>query len=244
MGSILGSVAGAVVGGLGSKGNKGSSQTTTNEPWAPIQPILQDLANEGKDLNQFYQQNPFNAIQQQGYQNQLGDLDFFRNTLAPQLLGFANGQMNANYQRAPAGSELGGFLKPADSSQYLPPGQRPAQSSSGGLLGAIGSAQGMSPASAGMGTAGLMGQAAQQLNQGSDGVYSTKPMQQSQQAYFSAPQGQSYGQIDWAAMNPFTQINANKPSTEAPQETWEQIVDRERRRREAGMGWQPGYGDM
>lgn len=261
MGSILGTVVGSVVGGLGSKGNKGSSQTTTNEPWAPIQPMLQDLANQGQDLNQFYQQNPFNAIQQQGYQNQLGDLDFFRRNLAPQLMGFANGQMGANYQRAPAGSELGGSMRQIDSSQFLPQAQRQPQGG-GGLLAALSGLSGMSPVSSG-GSAGLLGQAAiQQQGQGQDGSYATKPLlmqQQTQmqpqaqssaqtqpQAYFSAPQGQSYGQIDWARMNPFSEMNKPKPATtEQPSpQTMDEMVEAAIRRRDAGMGWQPGWGDM
>lgn len=239
MTSIVGNVVGAVAGGLLSKDKGGSQQTATKEPWGPAAPLLEGYLTQNKDLNSFYQRNPFNAIQQQGYQNQLGDLDFFRNTLAPQLLGFANGQMNANYQRAPAGSELGGFLKPAQVNQ-------PTRQTVG-LLGALAGLQGMAPASAGVGSAGLMGQAAQQLSQGADGVYSTKPLAvpQTQQAYFSAPQGQAYGQINWDAMNPWSAVNTPTPTTPAqPEETWADIVDRERRRREAGMGWQPGYGDM
>lgn len=237
---MVGEVLGGVVGGLfGDKGGSEQQQTATKEPWDAAAPWLRDLITQGQGLNSFYQRNPFNAIQQQGYQNLLGDQDYFRQTLAPQLLGFANQQMNTNYQRAPAGSELGGFLKPAQVNQ-------PTRQT-GGLLGALAGLQGMAPASAGMGSAGLMGQAAQQLSQGADGVYSTKPLAvpQTQQAYFSAPQGQAYGQINWEAMNPWSATNTQAPTTPAqPEETWADIVDRERRRREAGMGWQPGYGDM
>lgn len=260
---MVGEVIGGVVGGLfGDKGGDSQQQTASKEPWGPAAPLLEDYLKQNGQLNAFYQQNPFNAIQQQGYQNQLGDLDFFRSNLAPQLMGFANGQMGANYQRAPAGSELGGSMPQIDSSQFLPQAQRQAQGGGGGLLAALSGLSGMSPLSSG-GSAGLLGQAAiQQQGQGQDGTYATKPLlmqQQAQmqpqaqssaqaqpQAYFSAPQGQSYGQIDWARMNPFSEVNNPKPAeAEKPSEqTIDQMIQDAIRRRDAGMGWQPGWGDM
>lgn len=246
-----GAVAGAAISVVGSSMSDGGGGTTTqsSEPWGPAAPWLEDLIQQGRDLGGHYQANPFNRQQQTGYQNLFSDLDHFRNTIAPQGFDFNNRLMNTNYQRGAAGAELGGYLKPSQygANQMMQPGSSRPQNT-GGLLGAINSQGGMQRATPGMGSAGLLGQAAlQQLSQGGDGVYSTKPMAMIQQApqngFTSPPAGQQYGLIDWNAQNPWTAINAAKPA-EPDKETWEQIVDRERRRREAGMGWQPGWGDM
>ena len=124
--AILGPVAGAVVGGVMSDGG-GGQQTATKDPWGPAQKPLQNSLNTGQGLEAYYQQNPFNPLQRVGYQNLFADLDNFRNVMAPQAMAFNNRMMNTNYQRKPAGAELGGAFSPIDSSQFLPPGQRPKQ---------------------------------------------------------------------------------------------------------------------
>ena len=85
--AILGPIAGAAVGGLMSKG---SSQQSTNEPWAPAQPMLQDLLKQGQALGGYYQQNPFNNLQRTAYQNTFSDIDNARNNVMPGLLSITN----------------------------------------------------------------------------------------------------------------------------------------------------------
>lgn len=80
-------VAGAVVGGLMSDGG---SSSASNEPWAPAQPILQDLLKQGQALGGYYQQNPFNHLQRTAYQNTFSDIDNARNNVMPGLLAISN----------------------------------------------------------------------------------------------------------------------------------------------------------
>lgn len=96
--AILGPVAGAVVGGLmGDSG--GGQQTASKEPWAEAAPWLKENIQGGRGLQQYYQQNPFNAMQQTGYQNLFSDLDHFRNQMAPGLMQMAGNAMSGGYQR-------------------------------------------------------------------------------------------------------------------------------------------------
>lgn len=132
--AILGPVAGAVVGGVMSDGG-GGQQTATKDPWGPAQKPLQNSLNTGQGLEAYYQQNPFNPLQQAGYQNLYADLDNFRNVMAPQAMAFNNRMMNTNYQRKPAGTELGGAFTPINASQFLPPEQRQPQGGMGGGMG-------------------------------------------------------------------------------------------------------------
>ena len=111
MPAALAPIAGSVVGGLMSDGG-GSSQTASKEPWEPARKPLINSINTGQDLERYYQQNPFNPLQQQGYQNLFSDLDQFRNQLSPQLMQFANGMMNSNYQRGPRNSQMEAMGRP------------------------------------------------------------------------------------------------------------------------------------
>lgn len=132
--AILGPVAGAVVGGVMNKGG-GGQQTASKDPWGPAQKPLQNSLETGQGLESYYQQNPFNPLQQVGYQNLVSDLDNFRNVMAPQAMAFNNRMMNTNYQRKPAGTELGGAFAPINASQFLPPEQRQPQGGMGGGMG-------------------------------------------------------------------------------------------------------------
>ena len=85
--SLLG---GLIGGALGLLGSKGSSSQASNEPWAPAQPLLQDLLKQGQGLNTYYQQNPFNSLQQTAYQNAFADIDNTRNSVMPGLLSITN----------------------------------------------------------------------------------------------------------------------------------------------------------
>lgn len=255
--AILGPVAGAVVGGMMSDGG-GGQQTASKEPWGPAQKPLQNSLNTGQQLETYYQRNPFNPIQQTGYQNLVSDLDNFRNVMAPRAMAFNNRMMNTNYQRAPAGSELGGNFRQIDSSQFLPPEQRPASAplgqSQGGLLAAMSGLGGMSGLS-GMGSAAsMMGQggvsgAMQGAGQGME-MLQTKPMQasgllsQGQQNGLSvvAPNSQNYGLLNWKELNPFTAANGipKTPPTDPNEKTPEQIAMEEAVRRERDR--QTNYG--
>ena len=98
--AILGPVAGAVVGGLMSDG--GEQQTATKEPWSAAAPWLRQQLEQGQNLQAYYQQNPWNNLQQTAYQNTFSDIDNFRNSIAPGLMGFANRLMGQNYSRGGA----------------------------------------------------------------------------------------------------------------------------------------------
>ena len=95
--AIAGPIAGAVVGGLMSDG--GGQQTATKEPWSAAAPWLRQLLEQGQNLQAYYQQNPWNNLQQTAYQNTFSDIDNFRNSIAPGLMGFANRLMGQNYSR-------------------------------------------------------------------------------------------------------------------------------------------------
>ena len=122
--SILGAVAGPLIGGLmggdeegGGGGGQQQSTARTSEPWAPAQPYILDNLKDTKKLQDFYRKTPFNPQQQTSYQNLFGDLDNFRQNMAPGLMNFANRAMTSNYQRqrggAPgSGGGYGGPVQP------------------------------------------------------------------------------------------------------------------------------------
>lgn len=109
--AIVGPIVGSVVGGL-MGGDSQQSQTASKEPWADAAPWLRENLRTGQGLQNYYQQNPFNPQQQTAYQNIFGDLDAFRNQMAPGLMGFANRLMGSSYQRggSTAGANGGGLL--------------------------------------------------------------------------------------------------------------------------------------
>lgn len=134
-GAVAASVAGAAVGGMMSGGGGGGGGEVNKAPWDPAIKPLQNSITTGTALENYYQQNPFNPLQQAGYQNLYADLDNFRNVMAPQAMAFNNRMMNTNYQRKPAGTELGGAFTPINASQFLPPEQRQPQGGMGGGMG-------------------------------------------------------------------------------------------------------------
>lgn len=222
--AILGPVAGAVVGGVMNKGG-GGQQTASKDPWGPAQKPLQNSLETGQGLESYYQQNPFNPLQQAGYQNLYADLDNFRNVMAPQAMAFNNRMMNTNYQRKPAGTELGGAFTPINASQFLPPEQRQPQ---GGMQGL-----------------GSMGSAASMLaGQGGGEMGYNKPMQVTNAGLLSggepfgmsvlAPNSMSYGLLNWRELNPFTATNGipKAPPVDPNAKTPEQIAMEEAAQRE------------
>lgn len=207
-----GIVAGAAIGAVGSVASSKQSskgQSSTNEPWKEVQPWLKENIESGRQLQDYYQRNPFNPIQQRGYENLLGDFDSFRHGAAPGLMGFANQLMGTNYQRAPAGSELGAANPYAQ--------QRPA-----GLLSAPGALsqalQSLPPPQQGPQSGGLLstGNAIPMPKPPMDGSQSPAPTPPAAPGVFQSPAGVGYsGQLNWAALNPWTDINARQAAEEA-----------------------------
>lgn len=237
--AILGPVAGAVVGGLMSDSGGGSQQVTKNEPWGPAQEPLKNILSDAEKLRQYYQQTPFNQLQKTSYQNLAGDLDNYRQSIAPSMMTLSNRLMNSNYQRAPAGSELGGFLQPERSmgagmggmggmGQAAGSGQGGAL---GGLLGQAG--QGFSSLANG----GLLGGISGALGGGGSGQDMGQGVGQGMQMALGQQQrnppiptmtlnpGTPYGQIDFAALNPWT--SGAIPEPKAPESNTGNLSDDE-----------------
>lgn len=202
--AIVGPIVGSVVGGL-MGGDSQQSQTASKEPWADAAPWLRENLRTGQGLQNYYQQNPFNPQQQTAYQNIFGDLDAFRNQMAPGLMGFANRLMGSSYQRG--GSTAG--------------------ANGGGLL-----AGGAQP------TGGMMGAGSSDMNQALQQLLGAQQGQQGQQTLnsglFQVPQGQSYGKIDWAAQNPFTNGSIDPAAAAPDAKTVQELVaaELERQKRE------------
>lgn len=120
----------SILGGLLGSKNKGSTTTAKQEPWGPAQQYLIDNLATNKQLQDWYQQNPFNPQQKQAYQNLYADQDNFRGNVAPGLMQFANNMMGSNYQRqAPArpggaAGYTGGLLEPAQTPAPQPQAQQ------------------------------------------------------------------------------------------------------------------------
>lgn len=110
MPSALAPIAGAVVGGLMGGDGPDQTQTTSKDPWSEAAPWIKDNIGIGQRLQNFYQQNPFNAIQQNAIGQTLNDQDYYRNTLMPGLMAFL-GQPRA------AGSSLSAMGIPQNAGQ-------------------------------------------------------------------------------------------------------------------------------
>ena len=263
-GAVAASVAGAAVGGMmsGGGGGGGGGGEVNKAPWDPAIKPLQNSLTTGTALENYYQQNPFNPLQQAGYQNLYADLDNFRNVMAPQAMAFNNRMMNTNYQRKPAGTELGGAFNPINAAQFLPPEQRQPQGGMGGGMGPGISMGGGMPGmpgamSQGGGLAGVMnglggmqglgsmGSAASMLaGQGGGEMGYNKPMQVTNAGLLSggepfgmsvlAPNSMSYGLLNWRELNPLTATNGipKAPPVDPNAKTPEQIAMEEAAQRE------------
>lgn len=102
MESVLGAVAGPLIGGLLGGASSGGSQpgpvaqqmgteTVKKDPWSAADPWLREQIKTGQQLQQYYQKNPFNQQQQNGYR-QLSNGNQYINDLAPSLLGQMSNQ--------------------------------------------------------------------------------------------------------------------------------------------------------
>lgn len=235
MPSAIGQIGGALVGGLFSDSGGGQSQSQTREPWGPAQQGLKDVLSDATKLREYYKQNPLNQLQQTGYQNLFGDLENYRQNIAPANMALANRFMNSNYQRAPAGSEMGGYLQPersmgAGMAQGMASMGQPMSGGQGGALaGLLGQAgQGQTPLMQGGGLlggggfAGALGNGGVMAGQGQD---MTQGAGQGMQSGGIRPSpliptmmtnpGTAYGQIDFKALNPWT--SGAIPEPKAPE---------------------------
>lgn len=90
-----------ILGGLFGRKKSSAPTVQSNEhtPWKAAQPYLEGNLATNKQLQDWYQQNPFNDTQKQAYQGLLSDADYMRASVAPGLLGFANNMMTGSYQR-------------------------------------------------------------------------------------------------------------------------------------------------
>lgn len=221
--SAVGSVAASAMSDSGG----GSTQTRSSEPWEPTQEWLKDNIKQGQELQGHYQQNPWNVLQQNGYQNLYGDIDNFRSSIAPGLMNYANGLMNTNYQRQAAGTELGAAN---------PYSSNIAGRQFQGLL----SSQPSSPTNMQFSTQPLsMGG---QGGQSSQGLLADRPTpmpkggvsgavagaQQASGPFTMTPNARSYGTLDFTALNPWTSTlkPEEKPAeTEPDKQTVEQMIE-------------------
>lgn len=131
-----GAVAGAAVGVVGSAmsdsggGGGGQSQSTSKQPWMPATPWLMNNLAQGQTLQSQYQNQPFNAQQQQAYGNQANQSAYMR-AAVPNLLRQMQGQQigfdRANPNARPAAFNWDGLLAASKE------GQAAAQQQ-GGLL--------------------------------------------------------------------------------------------------------------
>jgi hypothetical protein len=65
--------------------SQGATQTASKEPWSAAIPWLTQNLNYGQNLQGYYQNNPFNALQQGAYANLLNGNDYI-NRMIPGLL--------------------------------------------------------------------------------------------------------------------------------------------------------------
>lgn len=92
-----GQIAGAALGALSSKDQ---TQATNRDPWAPAQDFIKQQIGQGQQLANQYQQQPFSAAQQTGYNNLGGLLNAINGGAQGLLSGFsANASGANNYDR-------------------------------------------------------------------------------------------------------------------------------------------------
>lgn len=228
-------IAGAVVGGLMGGDSGGGQQTASKEPWEPARKPLINSINTGQGLERYYQQNPFNPMQQQGYQNLFSDLDMLRSQIAPGMMQFANQMMNSQYTRGPRNSQVEAMqgqmpMQNTKQPMMMQQGQdgvystKPMQQGgAGGLLSAMGQA-GMSPINPNQSMAGAM----QGGNMSYQGSIPQGLLSAIQQGPFQASTPGNYGLLDFVQLNPFTATNGIPKTPEKPAGE----TDEERRRRE------------
>lgn len=176
---LIGAAVPTVLGGLlGGSSSSGGTQTASKEPWSAAAPWLQNQITTGQNLQNYYQANPLNSMQQQGYQNLAGALDNYQSNVAPALQSVANRLMGSNYTRSI--------------------GQQNYQQPSAGMPGQM---QAMRPGVQQMAPA-QMPQSMQQMQQPT-GLLGPGVQQQFQQPQMDITQGYTpYGLLDFASLVP------------------------------------------
>lgn len=186
---FIGNNAGSLLGGLfgaGASGDTKTGATQSRDPWGPAQPhILRNLQNEA-DLQSVYQKNPFNAQQQAGYNNIFADADHFRSSVAPGLMDFANRGTTGSYERQRGGA-------PGSAAGYG------GESRPGGFR-----AGGQGPFSV-----------APYVSAAQASMASTGPMRDGSAPPTVSPSGGRFGQVDFAASNPYTNGAIKTPEPKA-----------------------------
>ena len=90
--AVAGPLIGGLLGGASSSGTQqGGTETVRKDPWSAADPWLRQQIQTGQQLQNYYQQNPFNAQQQNAY-GQLSNSNNYINQLVPNLLGQISGQ--------------------------------------------------------------------------------------------------------------------------------------------------------
>ena len=118
-----GAVAGAAVGVIGNSmssggggGGGGQTQTASKEPWMMAQPWIMNNMASGQRLQSQYEAQPFNAQQQQAYQNQANQGAYMRAavpSLLRQMQGNQIGFDRSNPNARPAAFNWDGLLSAA-----------------------------------------------------------------------------------------------------------------------------------
>lgn len=218
-------------------GDDGGQQTQSKEPWEPARKPLINSLNTGQDLERYYQKNPFNPMQRQGYQNLFSDLDMLRGQIAPGMMQFANQMMQSDYRRGPRNSQM-------EAMQGQMPMQQPMMMQQGGdgvystkpMQAPVGLMGGFSAQGGQYGPNGVIGGSGSQGMP--TGLLSTTG---ALSGPFQAPNQGNYGLLDWTQLNPFTATNGipTTPVAEKPAEkTPDQLAEEERRRRQqSGEGF-------
>lgn len=77
-------------------GDQEQTQTSSKEPWSEAAPWIKDNISRGQQLQDYYQANPFNAIQMGAIEQALSDQSYFRNTMMPGLLSGLNNLLGSH----------------------------------------------------------------------------------------------------------------------------------------------------
>lgn len=172
--------------------------------------------NTGQELERYYQQNPFNSIQQTAYQNLFGDLDAFRGQNAG-VMDFANRLMGTNYSRSGAPGQMGGMAGMLGNTMRQPSMGRGGMGAVSGLLG---------PAGGGMG--------------GMGGGMGGGPFAVPQSRQFGLLDFAALNPYTNGAVKP-----TDKPSAESDEERIRRMLDEERARQAAQLDYgHPGDGGV
>lgn len=229
--AVAGAAAASVAGGLLANGtSSGGTQTQTSEPWAPAKPWLENQITTGQNLQNYYQSHPFNALQQQGYQNLYANLDNYNSNVAPALQAVANRLMNSNYSRTIGQSN---YQQPPIAGYGQPQPMRPGvnqMSQQQAPQGYGGQSQGY-PAQQQV----PQGYPMQQQQQAPNGLIGPAVQRQFYQPQMDMTQGyRPYGLLDWASAAPDVNklnadaeaaANAKKPKTQDAKPVNNQVTD-------------------